>query len=526
MRKTVLLLFTAALFAACHSGNNKSWDSILDCDSLSSIETSLIEPERLGDTVYESAKSIDYKIIVEDTLISGELTSLRDLYEATPGGFTFRKGSLRQGDFGGKVDKYPSDIRIDWTFKTAESFSETNLGKWGGGTGWSGQPVYVEWPDSLLKKMKDSGAVFPDFTGKEIIFGSLCGNLYFVDQTTGQPSRKEIGGKNPVKGSISLDPTLNGNLYVGEGVAVERPWGVYMVDLFTNHKEFLIPEDPKAWRHWGAFDSSSLRVGQFQFFPAENGSIYKYYVGEGIPKLHSVLRYRINGAAPGIESSMAAYSNYGIVCDNHGNIIALNLDNLKPIWLYNIGDDTDATPVIAQEEGGEMVIYVGCEIDRQGVDGIANFVKIALKNGKEIWKSQLPGKRFDINDKHFDGGYYASPLIGTGNCKDRIYALCVRNTKGQNGELVAFERSSGRILFQTPLKHYAWSSPVAFLTPDGRMVLFVADCRGNVYLIDGQKGDIIMTKQVGANFESSPVVMNNSLVVGSRGNSIFKLTLE
>lgn len=526
MKKFVSLLFIAVLVSACHNaGNNNTSDSISECDSLASLEALRQEPPRLADTIYESAKAIDYKVTIEDTLISGELVSRKDLYLDAPGAFTFRKGSLRQADFGGKVDKYPSEIKTEWTFKTAESFSESNLGKWGGGTGWSGQPVYVDWPDSLLKKMKESGAVLPDFSGKEIIFGSLCGNLYFVDFTTGKPSRKEIPGKNPVKGSISLDPTLNGFLYVGEGVAVARPWGVYMVDLFSNHKEFLIPEDSKAWRHWGAFDSSSLRVGQFQFFPAENGSVYKYYVAEGKPKLHSVLRYRVAGAAPGIESSMAVYSNYGVICDNHGNIMALNLDNLQPVWLYKIGDDTDATPVIVQEDGG-LFIYVGCEIDRQGVEGSANFVKLALNDGKEIWKSQLPGKRFDINGKHFDGGYYASPLLGSGNCKDFVYALCVRNNKGQNGELVAFERSSGKILFQTPLKHYAWSSPVSFLTPDNKMVIFAADCNGNVYLIDGEKGEIIFTDHVGANFESSPVVIGNSLVVGSRGNSIFKLTVE
>lgn len=515
------------LLMGCNGKTDKNQieDSLND-----SLETAEIQFEeelkRLPDTIFESAKKeVIFSVSINDTTVSGNLETLKDMYAHTPGGFTFRKGALRQANFNGEVKKAPVSFKVDWTFKTEENFKETSLGTWGGGTGWTGQPVYVEWPDSLLRKMIQNKAVYPEFSGKEIIFGSLCGNIYFVDYITGKASRQPVTGINPIKGSVSLDPTLNGNLYVGQGVPAERPFGAFMVDLFTNKTDFYRPEDPKAQRKWGAFDSSPLRVAQFLMVPGENGSIYKYIVEPGKLKFHSVLRYKVNGAAPGIESSIAVYANYGFTCDNHGNILGINLDKMEPVWLYRLGDDTDSTPVVA-EENGIPYLYVGCEIDRQGIDGKTHFVKLNAITGEEIWKTSLPGKRFDIESKHFDGGYYSTSLLGSGNCEKLIFVPCVRNLNRQNGELIAFDRSNGEIKYQLPLKHYAWSSPVSFLDPSGNMYIVTADCIGNVYLVDAEKGTVIYSERIGNNFESSPVVNGNSLVIGSRGKSVFKITLE
>ncbi|MDE6782490.1 MAG: dehydrogenase, partial [Paramuribaculum sp.] len=60
----------------------------------------------------------------------------------------------------------------------------------------------------------------------------------------------------------------------------------------------------------------------------------------------------------------------------------------------------------------------------------------------------------------------------------------------------------------------------------GEMYVVTGDCAGRMYLIRGRDGEIINVQQIGANFESSPVVVGNSLVVGSRGKSIYKITLK
>jgi len=474
--------------------------------------------------MYESAKSVTFKVDYLESSINSKINSLTDLYASAPGSFTFRKGIERQADFGGKVSGRPSEFTVDWTFHTQEDYTPTSVGSWGGGTGWTGQPLYVEWPDSLLKRMKASGAVKQDFSGKEIMVGSLFGSVYFIDYVTGKASREAIPVGNPIKGTISLDPTLNGNLYVGQGVPGQRPFGALAINLFDNKQFHFFAEDPKAQRRWGAYDSSPVRVGQFLFRPGENGTVYKLVAEPGKLTMHSALRYTVNGAAPGIESSMAVYANYGFTADNHGNILAINLDTMRPVWMYRLKDDIDATPVLAVEDGTPY-LYVGCEIDIQD-SGFAKFVKLNALDGTEVWQANIEGRRMNIDKKHFDGGFYSSALLGSGNAEGMIFANCVNNTSGQNGALVALDRKTGKIVYQTKLKYYAWSSPVGYTNENGEMYIVTGDCSGNLYIINATDGAIINSQRIGNNFESSPVVVGNSLVVGSRGNSIFKITLK
>ena len=523
MFRCFLLCFSAILLVSC--GNGKGKAEAENSDQLpDSAEIELPKiVERLPDTMYHSAKSVWYKIDEADTAVSGKLNSLQNLY-CSSSTFTFRKGEMRQADFGGRLDSVPTRFRVDWKVITENDTTDTVFGPWGGGTGWTGQPLYVEWPDTLVKKLKNAGAVLPAFNKNEIMVGSLCGKVYFLNPADGKFTREPIAVGNPIKGTPSVDPTLNGNLYVGQGVPGRRPFGAVAIDLFTNEIFDFFKEDPKALRRWGAYDSSPVRVGQFLFRPGENGSVYKFVAQPAKLSLHSVLRYTVNGAAPGIESSMAVYANYGFVADNHGNVLAINLDTMVPVWHYSLGDDTDATPVVAVEDGVPY-LYVGCEIDRQQ-RGHAVFAKLRAVDGTEVWKIEPEGFRFDKDKKHFDGGFYATPLLGSGNCENIIFANMVKNTRGQNGVFMAINRADGNIVYEIPLKSYAWSSPVGFVTPQGKMLVATGDCVGNLYLIDGEKGEILFSERIGGNFESSPLVIGNSLVVGSRGNGIYKVTLE
>lgn len=483
-----------------------------------------LSDRHLPDTAFSSIESITYRVDTFELSIKGDIEDLSDLYVHIPGAFTFRKNGFRNASFDGTLQSSPSEIVIDWTFLTDTDYRETKYGRWGGGSGWTGQPLFVEWPDSCIDMMKS--LLRPDFSGKEIIIGSLSSRVYFIDYESGKASRASIEVGNPIKGTVSLDPTLNGNLYVGQGVPAQHPFGALTINLYRGKITDFTDVDPHAWRGWGAYDSSPIRVGQFLFRPGENGTLYKYLILPGRLLLHSTLRYRVNGAAPGMEASMAVYKNYGYTADNHGNILCVNLDNMHPVWLYRLGDDTDATPVIEIEDG-HPYIYDGCEIDRQN-EGNANFVKLDGLTGQLIWKSSVAGKRFETEDnKHFDGGFYATALPGTKNCSHLIFSNCVINNGGrQNGEFIAFNKSTGQIVYKTPLKYYAWSSPVGMLDEQGNMWIVTADCAGRIYVIDGLSGKIMVDKVIGTNFESTPVVHGNSLVIGSRGNSIYKISIK
>ena len=514
-----LLVYFGLVFSACNTNGKTESGELGD----NSKQEELI-PE-LPDTAFESVKNIDYIIQNEDSL-EHTLKDFKDIYDDTPNVMTFRKNLKRNADFKGKVMGTPMKINIDWVFNTDEDFRPTSLGTWGGGTGWSGQPLYVNWPDKDFNDFKNKAKnLTEDFSNQEIIFGSLCSKVYFLNFNNGKISRQPIDVKNVLKGTMSLDTEMK-NLYVGQGVSREQPFGSICVDLFTQEYNFLIGSTAGAWRNWNGFDSSAIIAGDYLFWAAENGTVYKFERQRGNAKLISALKYKVKGAAPGIESSITVYRNYGFFSDNNGNIICINLNNMKPVWHYDNHDDSDGT-MICNEENGVPYLYSGCEVDKQGHNADCHLIKINALNGQLVWQNDIPCQRLSLGQKTLDGGMYASPLFGKGDCEGMIFYNITRNNAAKNqGELYAINTKDGSEVYHVGYDSWAWSSPVAFYNENNQTFIFTGDARGNVYLIKGKTGEIIYKQKVANNFESSPVVVGNSAIVGSRGNGIYKFSIQ
>ena len=509
-------LFALALVCtACGHKAGKSSDSDSVADAKEQQEKDLAP---FPDTTFASVEQLNYKVEILDSTAQKPISPLHDLYADAPGIMTFRGNAHRDASFTGSVDKRPSRVDVVWRFETSSD------AKWGGGSGWTGQPVYVTWPDSLVKKFRAANVVNADFSGNEVIVGSLDGKVYFLNPENGKTTREPVDMGNPIKGSVSLDPTMNGYLYVGQGIPNVQPFGAMTIDLKSNEVISKFGVDSKAQRAWGAYDSSAVRAGQYVFRPGENGILYKWLPTPTGMTLAACLRFTRNGSAPGIESSMSVCRNYGYFNDNAGNVLCVNLDTMKPVWYYDNHDDSDSSPIVI-EENGHPYVYTGTEIDRQG-QGQAYYVKLDGLTGEKIWEHQVPGRQATVGEKHFDGGFYATPLPGRADCQGMLFANVVTNTQGQNGHLEAIDIKTGKTLYKTDLKHYPWSSPVALTGKDGKMYIFTGDTAGNVYVIEGKTGEILVTKSVGNNFESSPVVVGNEIYLGTRGNTIFKMKIS
>ncbi|MBR6489282.1 MAG: PQQ-like beta-propeller repeat protein [Muribaculaceae bacterium] len=513
-----LLLLTATI-PACKglSTNNSDKDS-------DSIKLAEAVNAMLPDTAFQSVDDLIYEVEVLDTITNGELNSLQDPYKGIDGILTFRGGQKRDARcFSGTVKGTPSNIVKDWSAETAVR------GEWGGGSGWTGQPVYIKWTDEQVAQFKKSS---PEITGyfsnEEIIVGSLCGEVYFIDYATGNNSRSPLDVGNPIKGSVSLDPALNGSLYVGHGIPDNQPFGHLAINLNTHERTYMWGRDPKAKRVWGAFDSSPIVAGQFLFWPGENGTIYKYErFGNGELKMHSALRYVVKGdRGAGIESSMAVYKNYGYVGDNHGDILCINLNTMKPVWHYDNHDDIDGS-IVLEIENDVPYIYCGCEVDLQGdADAQTHFVKLNGLDGSLVWEWAAPSCRSYQGDKHFDGGLYCTPLLGDGNCKDMIFASFNQLDGKDTSEFLAFNKNTGKLIYRKPLDFYAWSSPVGFYNEKNELFVVIGNSSGHLYMFNGKTGDLLFDQVLSSNFESSPVVIGNTMVVGSRDGKIYRFHLE
>ena len=136
-------------------------------------------------------------------------------------------------------------------------------------------------------------------------------------------------------------------------------------------------------------------------------------------------------------------------------------------------------------------------------------------------------QRLELPEKTLDGGMYASPLLGRGDCADRLFAHVCRNGASSSvGELVALSTADGSILYSVPYGQFAWSSPVGFLNERDEQFLFTDDASGMVRIIRGRTGEVLCRTVVGYNFESSPVVVGNAAVVGTRGKNIYKFVIK
>ena len=131
------------MLANCSLGGNRRTDTALcdssDADSTTSVMTTE-EPIIMAypDTIYESAKKIDFRVDTMLQNIDGTLLQLVDSYADTPGVLTFRGTPSRTPHFIGKVNGEPSKITVDWVFHTDVDTTKTDYGVWGGGTGWTG----------------------------------------------------------------------------------------------------------------------------------------------------------------------------------------------------------------------------------------------------------------------------------------------------------------------------------------------------------------------------------------------------
>ena len=446
--------------------------------------------------------------------------------------FCFRGNQERNTPSRGKIKSKPTQVVLDWVFKTGYDNTITEYGQWGGGAGWTGQPLVIHWTKDQKNQLgiKDEKFLTND-TALEVIIGSLCGDIYFLNAETGTPTRTHLSIENPIKGTVSVDPRKNGLLYVGQGIQHTDRLGAYVFDMFKGTEILHIKGiDSDARRKWGSFDSNPIieEKSGTVFWPAENGLIYKFTIdaNKNVGEI-SKLRYKHDQLRrAGIESSMAVIGQYGFVSDNSGTVMSIDLKTMNPIWNVSNMDDSDATITLDTEAPGKHFLYTGNEVDLTGPISNAYFRKIDPVTGKEVWKVSRECFGTPINGKTNSGGILSSPVIGKALGSDLVYTVFSRVNKENKGEFIAINKKTGKEVFSLFLDHYSWSSPVDIYDEAGNIYIFLTDVFGTIYLIDGLTGGIIFKEKTNYIFESSPVVVNDQLFIASRGNSILSFKIK
>ena len=103
---------------------------------------------------------------------------------------------------------------------TTGSVERSEGGVWTG-SGWTGQPLIVKWPDAVKQKMNLYLEKKNDPELVEVIYPCLDGKIYFLDLRDGTATRPVINtGGGAIKGTASLHPSGIPLLFVGQGDAL------------------------------------------------------------------------------------------------------------------------------------------------------------------------------------------------------------------------------------------------------------------------------------------------------------------
>ncbi len=488
--------------------------------------------------------TIDYWVLKNGAPVTGvqapQPMSFGDAqsYTAIEGVLSFRGNNYRTNPAWGTANVSQKKLEIVWTkddgaVSTSESY-------WPG-SGWTGQPLLVHWPESTRNAMNISDEMkAKDLV--EVIYPVFDGSIYFLDLETGKPTRDPIKVGFTFKGTGFIDPRGYPILYCGQGLNENNgTYGEFNYHIFNlldqTEMYALYGRDNLAFREWGAWDSSGLLNAQTDTMIecAENGMVYLTKLNTQYDEAAKTLsitpqitRYRYRASYSdelGIENSPAAYKNYLYFCDNGGTFQCLDLNTLTPKWIFNTGDDTDCTTTIEETADG-AVLYTANEIDKrasvtkQGAD--CEIRKLDALTGELLWEYKVPC----IYHYYLNGGALATPLVGQNDISDLIiFNICLTGSES-DGKLIALDKATGKLVWERNLAAYSWSSPVAILGDDGKTYAVFCDSAGSMHLFDPRTGSDLDVISLGANVESSPAVYNDMIVVGSYAQKIFGIKIS
>lgn len=485
-------------------------------------------------------------------------------YQQVGGILTFRGTNFRNCASWGNFSIDPSKeqhLEQIWEFDELEWKKSSGWSFSWSGTGWTGQPLAVKWPAETRVLMN----LYPDKKNKEnlteIIIATMDGHVYFFDLDDGQKTRDPINVGATIKGTAAVDPRGYPLLYVGQGDdnGEKGQIGFRIYSLLNGELlYFQCGLDSRAYRStWGACDSSPIINGDTDtlIYPNENGMIYtlklntNYNPGTGTISINpEQYTYKyifdgVEGSQLGIESSMAIYDHYGYCTDNAGNLICVDLNTLQMIWSRKLDDDSDVTPVL-EEDNGHVYLYTGTEVDWQkdivgNYQGAAFTYKIDAMTGEIVWQTSQDcwTKNAANSGDDVNGGVLGTAVIGKGAISNLvIFPYCMTTGTYSGNCLVAYDKNTGNQVWRYDMKMYSWSSPVDIYDDQGNAYLVICDSYGQVHMVDaatGQRMCYIKMERTHDkpedethNVESSPIVVDGTLVVGSRGNTIFGVKIS
>ena len=486
------------------------------------------EPERL---ISSTAIMVDGEVVEEYESDYEINFDLPERYTELEGIVTFRGDNFRSGAAYGTAAVSSKTLTKVWS-KSTSGLSDSDGIYWSG-SGWTGQPLIVKWPEATRKNISAMYDWAREKEGLvEVIYATLDGHVYFYELTSGEYTRDPLNLGLNYKGAGALDPRGYPILYVGSGVdSVNGRSRVKVVNLIDNSVMFEFGHNETfANRGWHMFDSSPLVSAETDqlIYPGENGILYiihlntKYneQTGELSVDPYNIVKWKYNGTRSGsrywlgVESSAAIINNYIFLADNGGNLMCLDLNTLELVWVQDVLDDTNCSPVVDVEDG-HPYIYISTSFHygwRSYSTAAIPIFKIDAETGEIVWRTDYTC--YTVQD--LSGGVQGTIAVGKNKLSDMIFVPIARTPGASSGTLAALKKDTGEVVWEKETSMYSWSSPVDFYDADGNGYLLYCNSGFNMFLIDGKTGEQLDYMNLGGNIEASPAMYGNYAVVGTR----------
>lgn len=471
-------------------------------------------------------------------------------YTTLEGIVTFRGNNYRSSAVYGTADitEKKFDTEFTWEVETGRLKKTVKSGYWTGSC-WTGQPLIVKWDEETKQNMN----LYEDKKKKEnlteVIYSTADGNVYFIDLEDGSATRDKISLGFPIKGTGSIYPSGIPLYFVGAGDSMgDKCARAFIIDLLKGEiiyeygydDEFSDREDNNRFH---AFDSSPLIDVETDTLiqPAENGIIYTMklntvYDGESVSINPGELvkwkyttersREEVDTYWLGMESSAAAWNGYLYIADNCGDLFCIDINSMEVIWIADLEDDSNASPVFEMiEEDGTGYIYISTSLhwtaDKNNKGSIP-VLKINAATGEKVWEQRY--ECYTVSG--VSGGVQATALLGENNVSDLVYFAIARTGGKSSGRIVALSKETGEEVWACTMTDYTWSSPIALYDDNGDAYVILCDSTGNMYMLDGRTGELYDTINLGDNIEASCAAFENTIVVGTRGRRIYGIYVK
>ena len=326
-------------------------------------------------------------------------------YHELQGVITFRGNNWRDDPTFGLANFKEKTIEPVWKKGTGTLKHGDKL--WTG-SGWTGQPLLMKWPRDVKQHMNmyESAKEKDDLV--EVVYACMDGKIYFLDLVTGDATRDPIDLGFTFKGAGALDPRGYPILYVGAGYDSSKGKArVFIVNLLDGSVMHTFGnQDPFSLRgNLSYFDSSPLVDADSDtlIYAGENGILYLIQLNTQFDREAGTLsiapgntakwhysgqRTRSGAYWVGMETSPAIYGHYLFVADNGGNLMCLDLSTLELVWVQDILDDSNSTPVLS-EENGHLYVYVSTSFHlgwRSSGTAPVPVWKIDAETGEILWQ--------------------------------------------------------------------------------------------------------------------------------------------